>query len=43
MRMVLGGLSASGVYNQEWCEGLGRRKEQLYFEGAGLKPLNTNV
>jgi len=22
-----------------WCEGFGRRKEQLYFEGAGLKPL----
>jgi len=32
-----------GCTNQQWCEGFGRRKEQLYFEGVGLKPLNTNV
>jgi hypothetical protein len=32
-----------GCTNQEWCEGFGRRKEQVSFEGAGLKPLNTNV
>jgi len=26
-----------GCTNQEQCEGFGRRKEQLYFEGVGLK------